>query len=154
MEQTNYIPQRGIDFDDFIGSKYFEAEKQIDNLQLNPVFCGANENHSDDFIGIAYKGYQTRGNGKLIEGIMYPSKNFTQEDLDRLFDKVSLEDGTVKYVPSKNLSLNQVYIRVCYKTPGKPNPATDTIKWVAAVDGGEVFALHGDRRRYQPKNAE
>lgn len=147
----NYIPQRGVDFDDFIGSLFFKAEKGMDNVQFTPVFCGANGKHDDDFIGIRYQGYQTKGNGKLVQGIMYPSKNFTKEDLERLFVKTETEDGSVVYRAKSNLTLDEVYIRVCYSHDEEKE---DNIKWVAAVDGGEVFALHGDRRVYTPKDAE
>ena len=136
-----------------MGSLYFKSEKKIENVQLSPVFCPKNDNHDDDFIGIHYQGYQTRGNGKLVEGIMYPAKNFTAEDKERLFDKIDTKEGTV-YRAKSNLSLDEVFIRVCYKTPGTPNPDKDNIKWVAAVDGGEVFALHGDRRKYVVKETK
>lgn len=151
----NYIPQRGVDFDDFIGSIYFENQKGLENVQFTPVFCPANANHDDDFIGIRYSGYATKAKGKdagkLIQGIAYPAKNFSSEDLTRLFDKVEAEDGAVSYRPKSSISFDEVYVRVCYaQSEGKE----DTIKWVAAVDGGEVIALHGDRRRYTPKDAE
>lgn len=146
----NYIPQRGVDFDDFIGSMYFKNEKGLENVQFTPVFCGANANHDDDFIGLRYSGYDTVKTGKLVQGIAYPAKNFTKEDLERLFDKVETEEGSV-YRPKTNLSLDEVYIRVCYS---KDADKEDNIKWVAAVDGGEVFALHGDRRKYVVKDAE
>jgi hypothetical protein len=152
----NYVPQRGVDFDDFIGTTYFAEQKGLENINFNPVFCGKNENHDDDFIGIGYAGYATRAEkredrGKYVEGIMYPSKHFTKEDLDRLFDKVELENGEVRYRAKNTVKFDQVYIRVCYsQREGK----ADTIKWVSAVDGGEVIVLHGDRRTYQPKDAE
>jgi len=152
----NYIPQRGVDFDDFIGSEYFDAQKGLANVKFTPVFCPANENHSDDFIGIRYTGYATNAirredRGKLMDGIMYPAKNFTKEDMERLFDDVKQADGTVKKVCKRDISLDEVYIRVCYsKKEGK----ADNIKWVAAVEGGEVLALHGERRVYQPTDAE
>ena len=89
--------------------------------------------------------------GKLVTGIMYPARNFTEKDVEKLFDAVEAEDGTVSYRLKGNVSLDEVYIRVCYaQTEGKE----DTIKWVAAVDGGEVFTLSGDRRVYNPKDAE
>lgn len=147
---TNNIPERGIDFDDFIGSMYFKDQMGLENVQFTPVFCPANSNHDDDFIGVRYQGYDTKKTGKLIQGIAYPAKNFTAEDKERLFDKVETEEGPV-YRTKANLSLDEVYIRVCYsKKEGK----SDNIKWVAAVDGGEVFALHGDRRKYVEKDAE
>jgi len=148
---ANGIPERGIDFDDFIGSMYFSDQKGLENVQFTPVYCPANEKHDDDFVGIRYSGYDTRKTGKLIQGIAYPAKNFTAEDIERLFTKVELENGEVKYVPKSSASLDEVYVRVCYsKQEGKE----DNIKWVAAVDGGEVLVLHGDRRTYNPKDAE
>lgn len=148
---TNYIPQRGVDFDDFIGSMYFADQKGLENVQFTPVFCPANEHHDDDFIGIRYSGYDTRKTGKLVQGIAYPAKNFTAEDLNKLFNKVELEDGSVRYVPKSTGGFDEVYIRVCYsKTEGKE----DNIKWVAAVDSGEMIALTGERRVYNPKDAE
>ena len=150
MNQT-FVPQRGADFDDYIGSMYFADQKGLENVQFTPVFCHANENHDDDFVGIRYSGYDTKKTGKLFQGIMYPAKNFTKEDLERLFTKTDLEDGSVKYTAKTNLSLDEVYIRVCYsKQEGKE----DNIKWVSAIDGGEVFYLHGERRVYNPKDAE
>ena len=150
MNQT-FVPQRGVDFDDFIGSMYFADQKGLENVQFTPVFCPANENHDDDFVGIRYSGYDTKKTGKLVQGIMYPAKNFTEEDLERLFTKTDLKDGSVKYTAKTNLSLDEVYIRVCYsKQEGKE----DNIKWVSAIDGGEVFYLHGERRVYNPKDAE
>jgi len=154
--ETNYIPQRGVDFDDFIGTVYFAAQKGLENVQFNPVFCPANDNHDDDFIGIGYSGYATNATkredmGKLVQGIAYPAKNFTKEDLERLFDKVETENGEVHYRAKSSVKFDEVYIRVCYsQKEGKE----DTIKWVAAVDGGEAIVLHGDRRVYQPKDAE
>jgi len=154
MDQ-NYVPQRGIDFDDFIGTSYFNKSLKMSEPQMHPVFCGKNENHTDDFIGISLTGYANSDAGYVRKDrIIYPAKNFTAEDMKRIFDKVELENGEVKYVPAKNLSLDEVYIRVCYKTPGKPDPEKDTMKWVAAVDGGEAIVLHGERRVYQPKDAE
>jgi len=148
---NNYIPQRGVDFDDYIGSMYFADRKGLENVQFTPVFCPANENHDDDFIGIRYSGYDTKKTGKLVQGIAYPAKNFTDADLNKLFDKVETEDGEVHYSPKSSVSLDEVYIRVCYsKTEGKE----DNIKWVAGVDGGEMITLSGDRRVYQPKDAE
>jgi len=148
---NNYIPQRGVDFDDYIGSMYFADQKGLENVQFTPVFCPANENHDDDFIGIRYSGYDTKKTGKLVQGIAYPAKNFTDADLNKLFDKVETEDGEVHYSPKSSVSLDEVYIRVCYsKTEGKE----DNIKWVAGVDGGEMITLSGDRRVYQPKDAE
>lgn len=148
---NNYIPQRGVDFDDFIGSIYFKDQKGLENVQFKPVFCPANGKHDDDFIGLSYSGYDTIKTGKLIQGIAYPSKNFTKDDLDRLFDKIEGKDGSVQYRAKSDLSFDEVYIRVCYsKEEGKE----DNIKWVAAVDGGEVFSLHGDRRVYVQKDAE
>lgn len=151
----NYVPQRGVDFDDFIGSIYFEAQKGLENVQFKPVFCPANTKHDDDFIGISYSGYATKATGKdagkLVQGIAYPAKNFTDADLERLFDKIEAKDGSVQYRAKSNLSFDEVYIRVCYsKDEGKE----DNIKWVAAVDGGEVFHLSGDRRVYVQKDAE
>lgn len=156
--ETTFIPQRGVDFDDFIGSIYFNDEKGLVNVSFLPVFCPANEKHSDDFVGISYQGYTTKAvpekgikRGIWISGIMYPAKNFTKEDIDRLFDKVEAEDGTVQYRAKSSLAFDEVYIRVCYsKQEGKE----DNIKWVSAIDGGEVFVLHGDRRVYSPKDAE
>jgi len=151
---NNVIPQRGVHFDDFIGTMYLKDQKGLENVQLTPVFCGANDKHDDDFVGIRYSGYDTVKTGKLQEGIMYPAKNFTAKDLDRLFTKVEAEDGTIQYRPKASLSLDEVYIRVCYKTPGKSDPDKDNLKWVAAIDGGEVFALSGEKRTYVPKDAE
>ena len=147
-----FVPQRGVDFDDYIGTSYFEKTLKMLNPQMTPVFCAANENHSDDFIGIRLRGYADSEGGFIIkEKLLYPAKNFTEEDLKRLFDKVELEDGSTKYTAKTNLSLDEVYIRVCYsKQEGKE----DNIKWVSAIDGGEVFYLHGDRRVYNPKDAE
>jgi len=156
MNNENYIPQRGVDFDDFIGSMYLANQKGLENVQLVPVFCPANDKHDDDFIGIRYQGYATNADkkedvGKLVSDIMYPSKNYTKEDLERLFDKVEAEDGTIRYTPKSSVSFDEVYIRVCYsKKEGKK----DNIKWVSAIDGGEVFTLSGDRRAYNPKDAE
>lgn len=155
---ANNIPERGIDFDDFIGTMYLEDEKGLENVQMIPVFCPANEKHDDDFVGIRYQGYSTKEvpskkvrRGQLISGIIYPAKNFTAEDLERLFVKVEMEDGTVHYSPNPAVSFDEVYIRVCYS---KSEDKEDTLKWVAAVDGGEAVVLHGDRRAYNPKDAE
>lgn len=148
---SNYVPQRGVDFDDFIGSMYFQSHLGLENPQMTPVFCPANEKHDDDFIGIRVTGYATKVDGKLVELIVYPTKNFTPEDLDRLFDKRELEDGSVKYSPKSSASsLEEVYIRVCYGKDGKK----DNYKWVAAVNGGELFHLSGEKRTYVPKDAE
>jgi len=154
--ETNYIPQRGVDFDDFIGSVYFAAQKGLENVQFKPVFCPANDKHDDDFIGISYSGYATKAEdrkdmGKLVQGIAYPAKAATKEDIERLFDKIDLENGETAYRAKASVSLDEVYIRVCYaQSEGK----ADTIKWVAAVDGGEAIVLHGERRVYNPKDAE
>lgn len=152
--ETNYIPQRGVDFDDFIGSIYFENQKGLVNATFTPVFCPANDKHNDDFIGVRYQGYATKASGKdagkLIQGIAYPARECTEADVNALFDKVETETGIV-YRPKSDLALDELYIRVCYsQTPDKE----DNIKWVAAVSGGEVITLHGDRRRYQPADAE
>lgn len=152
---ANYIPQRGVDFDDFIGTSYFAKSLKMRDPQMRPVFCPANDKHDDDFIGISLRGYADGEAGAVLkERIIYPAKNFTKDDLSRLFNKVELENGDVKYVPADNLSFDEVYVRVCYKTPGKPNPDKDNIKWVAAVDGGEAVVLHGERRVYTQKDAE
>lgn len=149
MDQ-NYIPQRGVDFDDFIGSIYLRSKLGLEAPQFTPVFCPANENHDDDFIGIRISGYATKTDGKLVEKIAYPSKNFTKEDLDKLFNKVETEDGVRYTVKSSVSSLDEVYLRVCYGKDGKK----DNFKWVAGVANGELFHLSGDRRVYQPKDAE
>lgn len=148
----NYVPQRGVDFDDFIGSLFLKEHYGLTSPQFTPVFCPANANHDDDFIGIRISGYATKGDGKLVEKIAYPSKNFTKEDVERIFDKTVLEDGTVRYSPKNVMSaLDELYIRVCYsKEEGKE----DNLKWVAGIAGGEVFRLSGERRVYQPKDAE
>jgi hypothetical protein len=154
--ETMYIPQRGVDFDDFIGSVYFKEQKGLENVQLNPVFCPANDRHDDDFIGIQYSGYAVNAEkkedrGKLIQGIAYPAKDFTTEDLNRLFDEVEDQNGGKHYRAKSSVKFDEIYIRVCYsQKEGKP----DTIKWVAAIDGGEAVVLHGDRRTYNPKDAE
>ena len=149
MEKTNYIPQRGVDFDDFIGTSYLKKSLKMSAPQLVPVYCPANDKHSDAFIGVRVQGYADSDQGmKQISRIMFPTRNFTEEDLNRLFVKTELEDGTVRYSAAENFSFDEVYVRVCYKTPGKPNPDEDNLKWVAAIDGGEVIALHGDKRRY------
>lgn len=176
----NYIPQRGVDFDDYAGTLYFASKRfGISNVQLNPLFCGKNGKHDDDFIGISYSGYRDgafvdvngkehKADGLLIQGIMYPAKNFTAEDLSRMFDKVELEDGEVKYTPKSNIRFDEVFIRVCYaieeservrkiKAEAKHTLSIgelDNLKWVAGVDGGEVVALHGDRRKFAVKDAE
>ena len=151
----NYIPQRGVDFDDFQGMSYFAKSLKMSSPQLTPVFCGKNDKHDDDFIGISLSGYADSERGLIqTSRMIYPAKNFTQDDLTRLFDKVETKDGGVQYKPKSSLSLDEVFIRVCYKTPGKPNPEEDNMKWVVAVDGGEVFSLHGDRRVYVQKDAE
>ena len=143
--EANYIPQRGIDFDDFIASIYLSNTYGLENVQFVPRLCLANDNHEDDFIGIFYSGYDTKKTGKLVQGIMFPTKTFTPDDLNRLFDKVETEEGIV-YRPKSDLTLDEVYVRVCYsKTEGK----ADTIKWVSAVDGGELFSLHGEKRIYK-----
>lgn len=151
MEQ-NYIPQRGVDFDDYIGTSYFEKSLKMQAPQMIPVFCPANESHEDDFIGIRLSGYADSDKGLVqVTKMLYPAKNFTKEDLAKLFNEVKLEDGTKRYTPKSNGSFDEVYIRVCYsKQEGKE----DNIKWVAAVDGGEAVVLHGERRVYQPKDAE
>jgi len=152
---ANFIPERGIDFDDFIGTTYFEKSLKINAPQMIPVFCGKNDNHDDDFIGIRLSGYADTERGSIqTSRVLYPAKEFTKADLERLFDAVTTEDGKVHYHPKSSVSFDEVYIRVCYKTPGQPNPAVDNIKWVAAVDGGEAIVLHGDRRVYNPKDAE
>lgn len=155
--ERNYIPQRGVDFDDFIGTTYFENHIGLERPQMVPVFCPKNGNHDDDFIGIRVSGYATKAKneedmGKLVQLIVYPTKEATEADIDRLFKKVEAEDGTVKYLPKESASsLDEVYIRVCYsKEEGK----ADNLKWVAAVNGGELFHLSGERRVYQPKDAE
>ena len=154
MDQ-NYIPVRGYDFDDFIGTSYFEKSLKMRNPQMSPVFCGANDKHDDDFIGIRLSGYaNTEAGMKQTSRILYPAKNFTSEDLARLFDKVEGEGGVVRYAPKANLTFDEVFVRVCYKAPGKPNPDEDNLKWVVAIDGGEQVALHGDRRKYVAKDAE
>ena len=157
--ETNYIPQRGVDFDDFVGlyggEGYFHKALGLYNPEMRPIFCNANDKHSDDFIGISLTGFAKSNLGAVkVEKIIYPAKNFTADDLDRLFDKVELENGEAKYRAKSDLVFDEVYIRVCYKTPGKPCPEKDTMKWVAVVDGGEAIVLHGDRRVYQPKDAE
>ena len=152
------MPQRGVDFDDFIGTVYLEDELGLDNVQMIPVYCPANDNHDDDFIGIRYQGYSKKAvpeknikRGQLISNIMYPAKDFTEEDVLRLFDKVETEEGSVHYSPKSSVCFDEVYIRVCYsKDPEK----ADNIKWVAAVDGGEAIVLHGDRRVFISKDAE
>ena len=146
----NYIPQRGVDFDDFIGSIYLRNRMGLESPQFTPVFCPANANHDDDFIGIRISGYATKEDGKLVQEIAYPAKNFTKDDLDKLFNKVETEDGVKYTVKSSASALDEVYIRVCYGKDGKK----DNLKWVAAVSGGEVFHLSGDRRTYQPKDGE
>ena len=152
----NYIPQRGVDFDDFIGTLYFANQKGLENVQFTPVYCPANDKHDDDFIGIRYSGYATNAAkredmGKLVQGIAYPARNFTEKDVEKMFDKVEGENGVVIYRPKANVTFDEVYVRVCYaQTEGKE----DSIKWVAAVDGGEVITLSGDRRTYNPKDAE
>ena len=152
---NNYIPVRGYDFDDFVGSTYFDKSLKMRDPQMRFVFCKANKKHDDDYIGISLRGYaDTEAGSMLKDKPIYPAKNFTKEDMDRIFEKVELEDGTVNYVQRKDLSIDEVFIRVCYKTPGKPNPEKDNIKWVAAVDGGEAVVLHGDRRVYTQKDAE
>lgn len=151
----DYVPQRGVDFDDYIGTTYFEKSLKMSNPQLTPVYCKANGKHDDDFIGINLSGYADTDRGSVSTSrILFPAKNFTEADLSRLFSKVTGEDGTVQYRAKNNLSLDEVFIRVCYKTPGKPNPEKDNIKWVAAIDGGEMFSLSGDKRSYVPKDAE
>ena len=151
----NFMPQRGVDFDDFIGTLYFKNQIGLENVQMIPVFCPANEKHDDDFVGIRVQGYATKAErredvGKLVSKILYPAKTFTEEDLKRLFDKIETEDGNVHYSPKSSVSFDEVYIRVCYSKSDKE----DNLKWVAAVDGGEVIALHGDRRKYVAKDAE
>lgn len=153
--ENNYIPQRGVDFDDFIGTSYFKKSLKMSSPQLTPVFCPKNGKHDDDFIGINLSGYADSDRGLIqTSRIIYPAKNFTAEDLERLFDKNEAKDGTVAYRAKANVSLDEVFIRVCYKTPGKPNPEEDNIKWVVAVDHGESFALHGERRVYAPKEKD
>ena len=151
----NYIPQRGVDFDDYMGSIFFAEQKGLDNAKFTPVFCPANDKHDDDFIGIRYSGYATKAKGKeagkLVQGIMYPARECAEKDIDRLFDKVEDENGNVQYRPKSSVTFDEVYIRVCYaQTEGKE----DSIKWVVAVDGGEAITLSGDRRRYTPRDAE
>lgn len=151
----DYIPQRGVDFDDFVGTSYFEKSLKMQNPQMVPVYCPANDKHDDDFIGIRLSGYAMSDGGlKLVQRIIYPAKNRTDADVKRLFDATTLEDGTVKYTPKSSVSFDELYVRVCYKTQGQPNPEVDNIKWVAGVDGGEMITLTGDRRVYQPKDAE
>ena len=154
MNQT-FAPQRGVDFDDFIGTSYFEKSLKLTNPQMVPVFCPKNDKHDDDFIGIRVSGYADSDRGlRSTVKMIYPAKDFTAADLDRLFEKVETENGTVHYRAKSSVSFDEVYVRVCYKTPGKPNPEEDNIKWVSAIDGGEVFYLHGERRVYNPKDAE
>ena len=151
----NYIPQRGVDFDDFIGTIFFSEQKGLENVQFTPVYCPANDKHDDDFIGIRYSGYATKAKGKdagkLVQGIAYPAKQFTAEDVAKLFDKIEGEGGVVAYRPKSTVTFDEVYIRVCYAQDADKE---DNIKWVAGVDGGEVITLHGDRRRYTPRDAE
>lgn len=148
----NFIPQRGVDFDDFIGTTYFDKTLKMKNPQMVPVFCPKNANHDDDFIGIRVNGYADSDKGSvMVSKILYPAKQFTADDLKRLFTKTEGEDGTVHYSPKSNLSFDEVYIRVCYSHDENKE---DNIKWVSAIDGGEVVVLHGERRVYNPKDAE
>ena len=159
----NNIPERGVDYDDFKGFIYLEDEKGLSNVQIAPRFCPANENHGDDFIGLAYGGYSTKDipesgikRGQYVDDIMYPTRNFTEADLNALFNKVELETGDVKYTPKTDILFSELFVRVCYKTPNKPNPKEDTIKWAGFTDGntGELFTLSGPRRQFKKKDAE
>jgi len=142
---STYVPQRGIDFDDFIGTNYFAKRLGLENVQFRPVLVKANDKH-EDFIGIGWSGYDTVGDGIYKSGLMFPTKNFTEADVKRLFNKVETEEGVV-YQPKADLAIDQVYIRVCYSR--EPEKA-DTIKWVSAVEGGELFTLSGEKRVYVP----
>lgn len=176
----NSMPQRGVDFDDYAGTKLFASDRfGLSNVNFTPIFCGANENHDDEFIGISYSGYRMENflgidgkmhssDGLLIQGIIYPSKAFTEDDLERLFDTVETDSGDTKYVLKADIRLDEAFVRVCYALEDSERVAKlkkeakhtlsigelDNLKWVAVVDGGEAIVLHGDRRQYIAKDAE
>jgi hypothetical protein len=178
--KENTLPQRGVDFDDYVGSMYFASDRfGLTNVQLKPVFCPANDNHDDDFVGIQYSGYRTepfidadgvshKGDGLLIQGIAYPAKNFVDGDLDRLFDTTELQNGDVKHTAKSSISFDEFYVRACYPQEGSKRVERikseakrvlslgelDNLKWVAAMEGGEAIVLHGDVRKYNVKDAE
>lgn len=150
--ETKVTVVRGYDFDDFIGSSYFEKSLKMSAPQLTPVYCKANAEHDDDFVGIVVSGYADSDQGeKQVSRMMFPTKLATKEDLNELFDEVPLQDGTTKLV-AKQVALDEIFIRVCYKTPGEPNPEVDSIKWVSFVKDGELCSLNGAKREYKKKN--
>lgn len=149
--ETKVNVTRGIDFDDFVGSSYFEKSLKMSAPQLLPVFCPANSEHDDDFIGIVLSGYADSEQGlKQTSRMLFPAKQATAEDIADLFDKVELEDGSVKLV-AKPIAIDEIFIRVCYKVSGEPNPELDSIKWVSFVRDGELVTLSGDKRVYKAK---
>lgn len=150
--ETKVNVTRGIDFDDFVGSSYFEKSLKMSAPQLTPVFCKANSEHEDDFVGIVLSGYADSEQGlKQTSRMLFPTKLATDADIDELFDKVALEDGSVKLV-AKPVALDEIFIRVSYRTPGCPDPENDSIKWVSYVKDGELCGLHGKKREYKQKN--
>ena len=147
-----YVPTRGFDFDDFVGTSYFEKSMKIKSPALVPVFSGANDKHEEDLVCFRLTGYAETEQGlKQTERMIFPVRKATDEDINGLFKTIELEDGNKRLVANDTSSLAEVYIRVCYKTPGTPNPDEDNLKWVVAVNSnGESVILHGDKIVYKP----
>lgn len=156
--ENNFIPQRGIHFDDVMFSAFLKDPETygMSNPQFNFVFCPANANHSDDFIGISVTGYGR--NGKLVSRMLYPAKACTDADVLRLFNVVTDKEGNRHYSPK--VVPTEVFGRATYLDElGNLKDCIDDwgLKWSQAVetlkDGENYIKLSGEKRGYVTRSS-
>ena len=161
----NFIPERGkhydaVEFTHYLRTTTAGRPKDKANVlsfvapQYGFVLC-TDKNTGEQYVAIAVNGY--RDNGTYGTKWLYPTREATESDIAKLFNKTELEDGSVKYVPKVRPA--NIFGSVTYIDKDgneKEDPNTWNMKWGAVIladeDGnpqvGTPLVLSGDRREY------
>lgn len=156
-----------IDVDAFLASAEEEArERKLENASdaciMNPQFrfvmVPKSDTNDSDLICVSATGFTLRGKQKSI--LLFPTREFTDEDVKAIFKVETAEDGTKRYVPK--VIPTKVYGTVSYADHNLDfhESANDwTYKWMSAVqvlenESQDIIVLHGDKRTWNSKDAE
>ena len=135
-----------VTYVDYVASLYMKAAG-VANFKVTPKYAPATDKMSEPTILMHVDGIQPE-TGRIVNLDMFARNNFTEEDLDKLFEKVEDKDGKVTYKPK---SIGDFHFRVGYlplfDDLGKPCGFREgKPKWIAYIKDGNVVTLSGEKR--------